>query len=104
MKGLGDLFGTVLPHIVNNPVGLRQSLKRTAGTGEGSIVCRVESCIVNSEALLLEKALVANLAAKGILSGVTLDMIVHGILVLLHGLADTTDKLTGSILLILERH
>jgi hypothetical protein len=102
VKSLGDLLLTVLPHVVNNPVGLRQSLKRTAGAYKRSIIGRVESRIVNSETLLLKKALIADLTAKGILSGMALDMVVHGILVLLHSVADTAHELTGSILLIFE--
>lgn len=59
---------------------------------------------MNNQTLILEKFLLANLTAERILSSVTLDMIMHRILVLLYGIADTTDKLSGCILLVFERH
>jgi hypothetical protein len=59
---------------------------------------------MNDETLILEKSLLTNLAAERILSSVTLDMIMHRILILLYGIADTTDKLSGCILLVFERH
>jgi hypothetical protein len=59
---------------------------------------------MNYQTLILEKALLTNLTAEWILSSMTLDMIMHGILILLYCIADTADELSGGILLVFKRH
>jgi hypothetical protein len=55
---------------------------------------------MNGQTLRLEKALLTDSALKGRLALMTLHMIVHGVLILLYGLASAANKETLCILLI----
>jgi hypothetical protein len=59
---------------------------------------------MNGQTLRLEKALLTDGALEGRLSLMTLHVVMHGVLILLYGLASAANKETLCILLIGVRH
>lgn len=104
-QSLLKMLLTMLSHVVNDPVRLRHSLEFTTGTGKLlALLRRMTRCHMNRQTLRLEKALLTDSALKGRLALVTLHMVVHGILILLHSLAGAANKETLCVLLICVRH
>ena len=92
---------TMLSHVVNDPIRLRYGLKVAAGAAElRALFGRMPRGHVNRQTLRLEKALLTDGALEGRLSLMTLHVVMHGVLIFLYGLTDTTHKETLCILLV----
>ena len=100
-QSLAKMFLTMLSHIMNDPVRLHRGLKVATGARQlRTLIGRMPRSHMNGQTLRLEKALLTDSALKGRLALMTLHMIVHGVLILLYGLASAANKETLCILLI----
>jgi len=89
----------MFPNEMNDPVCLRKSLMRAKGTLEAGLF-GVSGGNMNSECLGVEKLLLTGGTLKREMALMGLHVIMHGVLILLCGLADATYVVSCGILLI----
>jgi hypothetical protein len=100
-----NLLATMLAHEMEDTIGLRQCLIRTARAFKrDSILFCMLGRNMDGECLGVEKLLLTCRTCMREMPFVLLHMVVHSILVLFDLRTDSTDKLTRSILLIHVRH